>query len=35
MTLDVVVCHNGEELSRGWALNEASLERDRTKACSG
>ncbi|MCB0933894.1 MAG: NAD kinase [Mycobacterium sp.] len=27
MTLDVVVCHNGEELSRGWALNEASLEK--------
>ncbi len=27
MTLDVVVHHEGVELSRGWALNEASLEK--------
>ncbi len=27
MTLDVVVQHEGEVLSRGWALNEASLEK--------
>ena len=27
MTLDVVVSRDGEELFRGWALNEASLEK--------
>lgn len=27
MTLDIVVSRDGEELSRGWALNEASLEK--------
>lgn len=27
MTLDVVVCRDDVELSRGWALNEASLEK--------
>lgn len=34
MTLDVVVRAEGEIIDRGWALNEASLEKGRAWACS-